>query len=55
MSHEKYYLNMDRLDILCGNPIRMPIFPCEKCYKDNCDGENECKGYGSYVLGVKIK
>jgi len=51
---EKYYINMDRMDILCGSPLDMPVFPCEKCNSEKCDGENECKGYGSYILGVKL-
>lgn len=55
MTVQKYYINVDRIDVLCGNPIEMPIHACEKCHSEKCDGENECKGYGSYVLGVSLK
>ncbi len=49
------YQQLDRFDILYGahNP---PVFPCEKCGSEDCKGKKgKCKGFGCYVLVVKIK
>jgi hypothetical protein len=44
-----------RFDILYGLIPRRTIFPCQKCNKESCEGKKECKGFGAYSLGVKIK
>ncbi len=46
------YIQLSRLDILCGLPSKLTIFPCRVCNKDTCQGEiKECKEDGSYALG----
>lgn len=48
--------NLHRIDILYGEGSqKSTIFPCQKCGKDQCQGKKECKGFGSYILGVKLK
>lgn len=44
--------NYHRIDILCGFKWDPPIFPCEKCNSEKCEGRGDCKGYGAYLLGV---
>ena len=52
MSIYQYNIVPDRLEILCGIVLMSNIFPCEKCKSENCTGKNNCKGYGSYQLGI---
>jgi hypothetical protein len=48
------YKEYHRIDLLCGFVHRPPVFPCKICNKTNCQGvKKDCKGYGSYVLGIK--
>ncbi len=51
----KSYLQVDRLDIICGNTYLPIIHPCEKCKKESCIGKNECKGFGAYSYGLTIR
>jgi hypothetical protein len=45
---------MTRLDILYGFVYNPPIFSCEKCYSEKCEGTGKCEGYGAYQLCVKV-
>lgn len=49
-----YLKNMtfNPVDLICGVVCDPPKMPCEKCHKDNCQGTNECEGYGSFSLGI---
>jgi len=51
----KFLENVDRIDILCGFVSDPPVHPCEICKSTNCNGENKCKGYGSYILSNSIQ
>jgi len=49
-----YPLTIDRVDIICGGVLTPPVYPCEICNKCSCDGEDSCKGFGAYILGIKL-
>lgn len=50
------YINLNRIDLLCGFKWKNPIFPCRICGKETCEGKSEqCKGEGAYVLGLSYK
>ena len=40
-------------DVIWGTCIVPQLMPCDKCHKDECNGEGDCKGYGAYSLGIK--
>jgi hypothetical protein len=42
----------NRVNLICKVVNSAPKMPCEKCHKDNCEGINECEGYGSFSLGI---
>lgn len=56
MADEKReYIELSRLDILCGFPLKHPHFPCEVCGSSECPGEEEpCKEHGAYSLALTI-
>lgn len=51
----KSWNNVDRLDILCGNPTNPSIHPCDKCNSEKCVGKGKCKGFGAYSYCASLK
>jgi hypothetical protein len=49
------HMVFNRIDILCGFPVRYPQFPCEICGKLEClDTSELCKDNGAHGLGISF-